>query len=86
MLKICCSNLETLEISGSLFGKCFLTNISSLTSASLEFHVDSYDNTPGEAGNELLGETLRQIFPSIQHIESYWCIEVCFLFNIYLCL
>lgn len=89
VLKICCPNLESLGISGSLYGKCLLSNVSSLTDATFRFHLESYD-TPGEAGNELLGETLRQIFPSIQHIEkitlSVWCVEVCFLFNIYLCL
>lgn len=75
-LRIWTPKLETLEISGDPYAKCLLLNVSSLTRATLHF----FDATNEVLYDDLLGETLRQIFPSIQHVHmaslSNWCIKV----------
>ncbi|KAL8458870.1 hypothetical protein ACS0TY_036391 [Phlomoides rotata] len=65
-LSICCPNLETLEMSGGLYGKYYLSNFSSLTHAILGYYyLRIFDNTCG-----LIGEKLCQILPAIQHVEN----------------
>ncbi|KAL8549979.1 hypothetical protein ACS0TY_008706 [Phlomoides rotata] len=74
ILRICCPNLETLEISGVYYGKCLFTNVSSLTDATLDFydsvyHKDCGSNYYDARGIELLGETMRYMFSTFQHVE-----------------
>ncbi|KAL8509595.1 hypothetical protein ACS0TY_016717 [Phlomoides rotata] len=77
MLRICCPNLETLEVSGVSYSKCLLTNVSSLTDATFGFDDELYNYKPGI---DLLREFFRQFLPTIQHVEmvtlSRWCVEV----------
>ncbi|KAL8532170.1 hypothetical protein ACS0TY_008682 [Phlomoides rotata] len=74
ILRICCPNLETLEISGVYYGKCLFTNVSSLTDATLDFYDSEYHKYYGSnyydaRGIELLGETMRYMFSTFQHVE-----------------
>ncbi|KAL8549987.1 hypothetical protein ACS0TY_008709 [Phlomoides rotata] len=74
ILRICCPNLETLEISGVYYGKCLFTNVSSLTDATLDFYNSEYHEDVGSnyydaRGTELLGETMRYMFSTFQHVE-----------------
>ncbi|KAL8510289.1 hypothetical protein ACS0TY_017192 [Phlomoides rotata] len=77
-LRICCPNLETLEISG-LFGKCLFTDVSSLIDATL--HLDTIykcnDVRKSACLKELLGETLEQVFSTIQHVEKVALSDLC---------
>ncbi|KAL8549975.1 hypothetical protein ACS0TY_008702 [Phlomoides rotata] len=74
VLRICCPNLETLKISGVFYGKCLFTNVSSLTDATLdlydltyhEFNDSMYYDAPGI---KVLGETMRHVFSTFQHVE-----------------
>ncbi|KAL8532177.1 hypothetical protein ACS0TY_008687 [Phlomoides rotata] len=66
MLRICCPNLETLEFLGESYGKCLFTNVSSLTDATLGFRASGYY---GAGVIELLGETMRHMFSTFQHVE-----------------
>ncbi|KAL8466527.1 hypothetical protein ACS0TY_035558 [Phlomoides rotata] len=83
LLRICCPNLEILEISGLLYDKYFLTNVvSSLTDAILGFYEPLYDNDDDDDGGGivLLGEKIWQILPTIQHVDhlalsSTWCVK-----------
>ncbi|KAL8532165.1 hypothetical protein ACS0TY_008681 [Phlomoides rotata] len=74
VLRICCPKLETLEISGLLYGKCLFTNVSSLTDATLDFYDSGYHDTclskyadPPEF--KVLGETMRHVLSTFQHVE-----------------
>lgn len=84
VLGIYCPNLEALEVSGFVY-KCLVRDVLYLTDATLGFHDQRDDRK-----NELIGETLREILPTIQLVKkltlSAWCVEVCFLFNICICL
>lgn len=87
-LRIWTPNLETLEMCGVAFGKCLLMNVSSLTHLTLDFSdPPPYHEHDLFSWKDFLGETLSQIFPSIQHVEtvalSHWCIKVRFLCNIF---
>ncbi|KAL8466525.1 hypothetical protein ACS0TY_035557 [Phlomoides rotata] len=78
LLSICCPSLETLEMSGVIYGKYYLPNFSSLTDTILGYYYSRiYDDTCG-----LLGEKLCQILPAIQHVEnlafSASCVQVWF--------
>ncbi|KAL8466528.1 hypothetical protein ACS0TY_035559 [Phlomoides rotata] len=80
LLRICCPNVEILEISGLLYDKYFLTNVvSSLTDAILGFHTVPWYEIDSTSGTELIAKTLRQILPTIQHVEnlalSLWGVE-----------
>lgn len=79
-LKIRTSNLEMLEISGLPYSK-FSLNVPSLTDVTLGFCGQEQCGC-GDL-NEFLEETLKQILPTIQHVQSVtlsdWCLEVRFL-------
>ncbi|KAL8526359.1 hypothetical protein ACS0TY_015540 [Phlomoides rotata] len=65
-LRICCPNLETLEILG-LFGEYLFTDFPFLIDATLHFH------SMGRVSAcliEFLGETLKQALSTIQHVEK----------------
>ncbi|KAH6816622.1 hypothetical protein C2S51_021442 [Perilla frutescens var. frutescens] len=72
VLTIWTPNLETLVISGAAYGKCLLMDVSSLTDATLDFE-DSW--------NVVLGETLRQILPTFQHVEKLTLSSLCFKYQ-----
>ncbi|KAH6769738.1 hypothetical protein C2S52_014541 [Perilla frutescens var. hirtella] len=79
-LRIWTPNLETLEIWGVPYSECLLTSVSSLTHATLGFYgLDIYEDELFHDHNALW-ELLRQIVPTIQHVESVtlsdWCIKV----------
>lgn len=82
VLRICCPNLEILEISGVFYSKCLFTNVSSLTDATLGFEYTRYYNA---SGIKLLGETMGNILSTFQHAErlalSSCSFEVWLLFN-----
>ncbi|KAH6808724.1 hypothetical protein C2S51_026507 [Perilla frutescens var. frutescens] len=71
VLTIWAPNLETLILSGSPYSKCLLMDVSSLTDVTLYFE---------DVLDVVLGETLRQILPTFQHVEvvtlSSWCFKV----------
>ncbi|KAH6769723.1 hypothetical protein C2S52_014526 [Perilla frutescens var. hirtella] len=71
VLIICAPNLETLIISGCPYNECLLMDVSSLTDVTLDFE---------DGQDVVLGETLRQILPTFQHVEklslSSWCLKV----------
>lgn len=78
-LRIWTPNLETLEILGDPYTKCLWMNASSLTHATLRFNELNellYD--------DILGETLRQIFPAIQHVEMVSLSSLCIKFWFFL--
>lgn len=78
VLRIHCPNLETLEISGVIYPKYIFTNVSSLTDVTLLGYEEPFYLKSPEI--ELLGESLRNILPAIQHVEkvtlSAWCVQV----------
>ncbi|KAH6756217.1 hypothetical protein C2S53_004316 [Perilla frutescens var. hirtella] len=71
-LAICTPNLGTLELSGISYSKCSLLNVSSLTHATIGFYGDDLFT-----GTDVHEETLRQIFPTIQHVESVTLSDCC---------
>ncbi|KAL8505256.1 hypothetical protein ACS0TY_016475 [Phlomoides rotata] len=82
VLRICCPNLETLEILGSLYSKCLFADVSSLTDVTIGFDDSHFLVSWLGEGQEdrLLEDVLRQILSTIQHVEkvtlSYWCGQV----------
>ncbi|KAL8549984.1 hypothetical protein ACS0TY_008707 [Phlomoides rotata] len=66
VLRICCPNLETLEISGVFFGEYLFTNVSSLTDVTLLCDSNLYM----ALWNKLLGERMRRIFSTFQHVQK----------------
>ncbi|KAH6816618.1 hypothetical protein C2S51_021438 [Perilla frutescens var. frutescens] len=60
VLTIWAPNLQLLKITGAPHSKCLLKNVSSLTEANLEFW--------GE--RDVVGEAVRQILRTIQHVET----------------
>ncbi|XP_057772032.1 F-box/FBD/LRR-repeat protein At5g56420-like [Salvia miltiorrhiza] len=86
-LKIVTPNLETLEISGSPYRRCVLSDSSSLTDVTLRFQEDKswydsieHENLSAASCEHDCGKTLNQILPTIRHVErlklSSWCIQV----------
>ncbi|KAL8523369.1 hypothetical protein ACS0TY_013360 [Phlomoides rotata] len=71
-LRICCPNLETLEISGMIC-ECMFSDVSSLIEASFSIYLNQFT----ENVDELLGETLKQVFSTIQHVEKVSLSDVC---------
>ncbi|KAH6769743.1 hypothetical protein C2S52_014546 [Perilla frutescens var. hirtella] len=71
-LAICTPNLETLELFGIPYSKCSLLNVSSLTHATIGFDGDELFS-----GTDVHEETLRQVFPTIQHVENVTLSDCC---------
>ncbi|KAL8526361.1 hypothetical protein ACS0TY_015542 [Phlomoides rotata] len=65
-LRICCPNLETLEIVG-LFGEYLFTDFPFLIDATLHFHIVGHVSA---CLIEFLGETLKQVLSTIPHVEK----------------
>ncbi|KAH6756227.1 hypothetical protein C2S53_004326 [Perilla frutescens var. hirtella] len=69
VLTIWAPNLEALEISRAPYSKCFLIDVSSLTEVTFKFL---------SRWAAVVGETLSQILPTIQHVETVTLSECCF--------
>ncbi|KAL8523366.1 hypothetical protein ACS0TY_013359 [Phlomoides rotata] len=72
-LRICCPNLETLKIAGMIC-ECLFSDVSSLIVASFNIYLNQFAL---ENVDELLGETLKQVFSTIQHVEKVSLSDVC---------
>lgn len=77
-LEIWSPNLETLEIYGVPYSKCSLMNFPCLTHATVGFCINKSHDL--DSTTKFLEETLKQIFPAIQHAGnvtlSDWCVQV----------
>ncbi|XP_057771476.1 F-box/LRR-repeat protein At5g02910-like isoform X2 [Salvia miltiorrhiza] len=84
-LEIWTPNLKTLEIKGIPYNKCLLTNVSSLSRATLGYyglhHFGDYHwyGLTGMDGftRRFLGDLFGQILPSIQHTENITLLSCC---------
>ncbi|KAL8513986.1 hypothetical protein ACS0TY_013195 [Phlomoides rotata] len=72
-LRICCPNLETLKIAGMIC-ECLFSDVSSLIEASFNIYLNRFAL---ENVDELLGETLKQVFSTFQHVEKVSLSDVC---------
>lgn len=71
VLIISAPNLEELVISGAPYDKCLLTDVSSVTRVTLDL-VEKW------AQVHFLGETLRQILPTLHHVEAVTLSACCY--------
>ncbi|KAL8513983.1 hypothetical protein ACS0TY_013192 [Phlomoides rotata] len=72
-LRICCPSLETLKISGMIC-ECLFSDVSSIIEASFSIYLNRFAL---ENVDELLGETLKQVFSTLQHVEKVSLSDVC---------
>ncbi|KAL6498481.1 hypothetical protein OROHE_026578 [Orobanche hederae] len=69
-LRIWTPNLRRLEILGVPYSKCLINHLPFLTYANLDFYGRGDYSHHLFSGNDFVGETLRQIFPTIQYAQE----------------
>ncbi|KAL6533145.1 hypothetical protein OROMI_027257 [Orobanche minor] len=69
-LRIWSPNLRRLKILGVPYSKCLINHLPFLTYANLDFYGRGDYSHYLFSGNDFVGETLRQIFPTIQYAQE----------------
>lgn len=82
-------NLRKLEISGVPYSKCLFNHLPFLAYANLNFHGQGVYVHHLFSWNDFVGETFRQIFPTIQYAQELvlcnWSIKVCLIWLLLSC-